>query len=98
MTAEQYRDSYVGPRPLPPPLFNKAIAGGMITRKILRAGVTGTVQMNKSYADLRKKDVYASPEIEYLRNIHPMKPVQIVIYDLYIILKTFSVLLKGEGL
>lgn len=90
--------TFVGPRPLPPALFDKALANGMIAKKILRAGVTGTVQMSKSCADLRNKDIYASLEIEYLRHIHYMNPFYIVFYDLYIIFKTFSVLLKGEGL
>lgn len=90
--------TFVGPRPLPPTLFDKSLKNGMITKKILRAGVTGTVQMNKSYADLRNSEVYSSLEIEYLKNIDKMNAMEILCYDVSIIFKTFSVLLKGEGL
>ncbi len=90
--------TFVGPRPLPPPLFYKSLEHGMIAKKILRAGVTGTVQMNKSFADLGNTQVYSSLEYEYLKNIDKLNALEILCYDISIIYKTFSVLLRGEGL
>jgi len=90
--------TFVGPRPLPPPLFDKSLKNGMIAKKILRAGVTGTVQMNKSCADLSNSEIYSSLEIEYLKNIDKMNALEILCYDISIIFKTFYVLFRGEGL
>jgi len=90
--------TFVGPRPLPPALFEKNLALGMISKKILRAGLTGTVQMNKSILDLTDEEVYAGAEIQYMENIHRMTPFQIFRYDLYIIYRTLYVVLKAEGL
>ena len=90
--------TFVGPRPLPPALYKKNVAKGMISKKILRAGLTGTVQMNKSILDIGDEKIYAKAELEYIENIDKKSPLEIIFYDLYIIYRTVYVVFKAEGL
>ena len=87
----------VGPRPVPPDMARYAIeVEGMVSKKLLRAGLTGMVQVRKLEA--REREVYGQMEREYFEELQRRSAWGIVLYDLGLLWATVPFLLKGENL
>ena len=89
--------TWVGPRPTHPERAREEIEKeGMRSKLVLRAGLTGLVQVQKLEA--RDRGVYCNLEEEYLLEIGRMNALQVVMHDLKIIWQTIPTVLRGEGL
>lgn len=89
--------TWVGPRPTHPERARAEIEDeGMRSKLVLRAGLTGIVQVQK--VEARDRTVYRSLEEEYLRTISQLSPLQVVLHDLNLLIQTVPTILKGEGL
>ncbi|MBN9417487.1 hypothetical protein ABS71_05170 [bacterium SCN 62-11] len=89
--------TWVGPRPTHPERAREEIEKeGMRSKLVLRAGLTGLVQVQKLEA--RDRGVYRNLEEEYLSEIGRMNALQVVLHDLNIIWQTIPTVLRGEGL
>jgi lipopolysaccharide/colanic/teichoic acid biosynthesis glycosyltransferase len=85
--------SLVGPRPWPPELVERQVAEGLTYRNELPAGLTGLAQVSKGSDRL-----YADLDREYLERARTLRGLALARYDLQILLRTISVVLRGEGL
>ena len=89
--------TWVGPRPTHPERARQEIEQeGMRSKLVLRAGMTGLVQVQK--AEARDRGVYRNLEEEYLSKIEDMNALQVVLHDLNILLQTVPTVVRGEGL
>ena len=89
--------TWVGPRPTHPERARQEIEQeGMRSKLVLRAGLTGLVQVQK--AEARDRGVYRNLEEEYLSKIEDMNALQVVLHDLNILLQTVPTVVRGEGL
>ena len=89
--------TWVGPRPTHPERARQEIEQeGMRSKLVLRAGLTGLVQVQK--AEARDRGVYRNLEEEYLSKIEEMSALQVVLHDLHILLQTVPTVVRGEGL
>jgi len=87
----------VGPRPNTPDNARREIfKEGMRSKLVLRAGLTGLVQVFKREA--RDRSVYVNLEDQYLQEISRRSPLGVVLYDLSLLAKTVPMMLRGEGL
>jgi lipopolysaccharide/colanic/teichoic acid biosynthesis glycosyltransferase len=87
----------VGPRPNTPENARREIVvEGMRSKLLLRAGLTGLVQVYKREA--RDRSIYADLERQYLEEIMRRSPLGVVLYDLELLAKTVPMMLRGEGL
>lgn len=89
--------SFVGPRPNVPDKAQREIEQeGMRSKFVLRAGLTGLVQVYKKEAQDRV--LYQKIEEDYLNRIIQANPIQVIWIDLEILWKTVATVLRGEGL
>lgn len=89
--------TWVGPRPTHPERARQEIEEeGMRSKLVLRAGLTGLVQVQK--AEARDRGVYRNLEEEYLVQIQQMNALQVVLHDFNILWQTVPTVLRGEGL
>jgi lipopolysaccharide/colanic/teichoic acid biosynthesis glycosyltransferase len=87
----------VGPRPNVPWKAQKEIhEEGMVSKLILRAGLTGMVQVQKG--DAQDRGIYRSLEDEYLDEVRHRNAWQVVWLDVELLFKTLPFILRGEGL
>jgi lipopolysaccharide/colanic/teichoic acid biosynthesis glycosyltransferase len=85
--------SLVGPRPWPPALVERQRAEGLTYRDEVPAGLTGLAQLSKGSDKL-----YADLDLVYVNRCRTLGSWALVRYDLEILLRTISVLARGEGL
>jgi len=85
--------SLVGPRPWPPELVAAQRAEGITYRDEVPAGLTGLAQLTKG-SDRR----YADLDIAYVERCRTLGSWALVRYDLGILVRTVSVISRGEGL
>ena len=85
--------SLVGPRPWPPELVERQRAEGLTYRDEVPAGLTGLAQLSKGSDKL-----YADLDLVYVNRCRTLGSWALVRYDLGILLRTMSVLARGEGL
>jgi lipopolysaccharide/colanic/teichoic acid biosynthesis glycosyltransferase len=85
--------SLVGPRPWPPPLVAQQLAEGFDYRNRVVAGLTGPAQVSKG-SDQR----YVDLDLEYVEALRTLRSWQLIRYDLRILVRTLTVLARGEGL
>ena len=85
--------SLVGPRPWPPELVERQRAEGLTYRDEVPAGLTGLAQLSKGSDKL-----YADLDLVYVNRCRTLGSWALVRYDLEILLRTVSVLARGEGL
>lgn len=87
--------SFIGPRPKPVAEYQEEIDKGMYRRKVIRAGLSGPVQVLKgtkrTYEDELKADM------DYIEKCRDLSPIEILLTDFSIIIKTIKVLLKRTG-
>ena len=86
--------SFVGPRPVNLEVYNKILAKNVNTKTIIKAGLTGSYQSQKG--ETNKTDVELDKEyINFCQNNSGWK---VVLLDIKIILRTFSVIFRAEGI
>ncbi|MBX3170288.1 MAG: sugar transferase [Candidatus Eremiobacteraeota bacterium] len=89
--------TWVGPRPTHPERAHQEIEDeGMHSKLVLRAGLTGLVQVQKLEA--QDRSVYRNLEEEYLSTIRQLNALQIVLHDWNILLRTVPTVMRGQGL
>jgi lipopolysaccharide/colanic/teichoic acid biosynthesis glycosyltransferase len=87
----------VGPRPNVPWKARREIEEeGMRGKLLLRAGLTGLVQVHKREAQDRER--YRSLEDDYLNEVRHRSALGVVLYDLQLLARTVPFVLRGEGL
>lgn len=88
--------SMVGTRPWTPPDYEKELAKKIYRKKIIKAGITGPVQIHKHNAkEMGGEHMLDNEYIEYQR---AHKGLGIVFYDAKILLLSLWFMLKGQGL
>ena len=88
--------SMVGTRPWTPPDYEKEIAKGIFRKKILKAGLTGPVQVHKH--DEARQGGAHKLDNNYI-NLHCTKNgFGVLMYDIKILILSVVFMLKGEGL
>jgi lipopolysaccharide/colanic/teichoic acid biosynthesis glycosyltransferase len=85
--------SLVGPRPLAVHHYERDLAQGNITRKLLRGGLLGLGHINKGTAEMGNP-IY---EYEYLDYCAHQSSVKLLLLDLKIIYKGIILMSKGGG-
>lgn len=86
--------SWVGPRPFHIDDYNEDVKKGDFRKKVIRAGLTGVVQIHKGDPTSASDVVLDN---EYIRICRSLNPVNLWFYDMKIILKTFKVIIQGKG-
>jgi lipopolysaccharide/colanic/teichoic acid biosynthesis glycosyltransferase len=86
--------SFVGPRPWPPEMVARQVAGGLDYRNVVIAGLTGTAQVTKGATGAR----YADRDLEYVDVLRAGGAWRVVRFDLGILARTIGVLARREGL
>lgn len=88
--------SMVGTRPWTPPDYEKEIAKGIYRKKIIKAGITGPVQIHKHNAKaLGGEHMLDNLYIKYQRE---RSGIRVVLYDIKILLLSLWFMVKGQGL
>ena len=85
--------SFVGPRPLCVSHYNRDVAQGNITRKLLKGGVLGLGHLNKGTTEMGEP-IY---EYEYLHASETATNLELLLLDLRIIKAGVLLVLKGGG-
>jgi lipopolysaccharide/colanic/teichoic acid biosynthesis glycosyltransferase len=88
--------SWVGPRPPAPFEYERELSEGNVRKRLARAGLVGLQQANKGRT--RGFDEEIALDYEYVRRVREMSPVQRLVYDVSILLRTLRVLVEGKGL
>jgi lipopolysaccharide/colanic/teichoic acid biosynthesis glycosyltransferase len=88
--------SWVGPRPPAPFEYERELSEGNVRKRLARAGLVGLQQANKGRT--RSFDEEIALDYEYVARVRAMNPVQRLVYDVSILLRTLRVLFEGKGL
>ncbi len=88
--------SLVGPRPWPVWMYEREIAQGIYRKRILRPGLTGLVQAHKDEAAAMGGSLVLD-EV-YIEACRTLGPVRLLVFDLRVMVDTFGVLARGQGL
>jgi len=88
--------SLVGPRPWNPVDYEKEIAKGIYRKKVIKAGLTGPVQIHKKDAD--KFGGERKLDNDYIEFNRTHSGIRVALHDLNLLGKSFWFMLKGEGL
>lgn len=87
--------SFVGPRPFPVDDYKEDLKRGDMRKKVVRAGLTGVVQMNKG-VDTGKTDV--DMDLEYIKRCRRAGVLGRLFYESGILFRTLQTVLEGKGL
>ncbi|MEA2082011.1 MAG: sugar transferase, partial [Elusimicrobiota bacterium] len=87
--------SWVGPRPFPVDDYENDLRRGDVRKKVIMAGLTGLVQINKG-SRIKRSDVEL--DNEYIKKSRELNPCKLWFYDMQIVLKTLWVIFQGKGL
>uniref|UniRef100_UPI003216DBAD sugar transferase n=1 Tax=uncultured Draconibacterium sp. TaxID=1573823 RepID=UPI003216DBAD len=85
--------SFVGPRPLAVHHYDRDLAQGNVTRRLVRGGLLGYGHVRKGTSEFGKP-LY---EYEYVHRYLHYSPFQLLMTDLYVIWRGIAVVLKGGG-
>ncbi|RIJ47599.1 hypothetical protein D1614_13515 [Maribellus luteus] len=85
--------SFVGPRPLAVHHYERDLAQGNVTRRLIRGGLLGYGHVRKGTSEFGKP-LY---EYEYVYRYLHYSPFQLLMTDLYVIWRGIVVVLKGGG-
>ena len=88
--------SLVGPRPWNSPDYENEIKRGIYRKKVIKAGLTGPVQIHK--LDAKKFGGEYQLDINYINFCRDKRRISILLYDIKILIKSFIFMLKGQGL
>ena len=88
--------SIVGPRPWNPVDYENDVKAGNFRKKVLKAGLTGLVQISKGRNGDHKNGTDLDEKyIELVKNLSPLK---LLLLDLWIMGRSIRLILRGEGL
>lgn len=87
--------SWVGPRPFPVDDYENDLRKGDVRKKVIIAGLTGLVQINKG-SKITRSDVKL--DNEYIRKSRELNSYELWLYDMQIMLRTLWVIFQGKGL
>lgn len=87
--------SFVGPRPFPVDDYEDDLSSGDTRKKLIRAGLTGLVQMYKG-CDTKKTD--RELDEEYIARCREESSLGRFFYELGILLRTVRTVFEGKGL
>ncbi|MBN2407451.1 MAG: sugar transferase [Elusimicrobia bacterium] len=87
--------SIVGPRPFHIEDYEADLKKGDYRKKVIRAGLTGLVQINKGVAGAGTD---RELDNEYIAACRKYGPVRLWFYDIGVIARTLQVLLRAEGI
>ena len=87
--------SLVGPRPWPVAMVREQVAAGLDYRNRVVAGWTGPAQVTKGASDPVS---YAELDLGYVEACRTWTAARLVRYDLGILLRTATVVVRGQGL
>ena len=85
--------SIVGPRPLATCHYERDLAQGNVTRKLLKGGLLGLGHINKGTAEMGNPEY----EYEYVDQYIQRSSWSLLMLDLWIIWKGILVIIKGGG-
>lgn len=85
--------SFVGPRPLAIHHYERDLAQGNVTRKLVRGGLLGYGHIRKGTPEFGKP-IY---EYEYVYRYLHYSPLKLLFTDIYVMWRGFIVVLKGGG-
>jgi len=85
--------SFVGPRPLAIHHYERDLAQGNVTRRLIRGGLLGYGHVRKGTPEFGKP-IY---EYEYVYRYLHYPPIKLLMTDLYVIWRGIVVVLKGGG-
>lgn len=85
--------SFVGPRPLAVHHYERDLAQGNVTRRLIRGGLLGYGHVRKGTSEFGKP-LY---EYRYVHRYLHYSPFQLLMTDLYVIWRGIVVVLKGGG-
>lgn len=85
--------SLVGPRPLAIHHYERDLAQGNVTRKLIRGGLLGYGHVRKGTSDFGKPEF----EYEYVHRYLHYSPFRLLLTDLYVIWRGVLVMSKGGG-
>lgn len=86
--------SFVGPRPLACHHYERDLAQGNVSRKIIKGGLLGLGHIHKGTIEMGSPEY----EYEYIDSYINKSSLNLLLLDLWIIWKGFVVVLKGKGL
>lgn len=86
--------SVVGPRPVNLEVYQKGLQRGLTTKKVIKAGLTGSFQSQKG--STKKTD--AELDAEYVSYCLKNPTWKIVIFDIKIIFRTVFVIFRAQGI
>ena len=88
--------SFVGPRPWNTVDYKNEVARGIFRKRIIKAGLTGLVQISKGQNGDHKNGV--SLDNKYIIFCKNNSSLKILFFDIKILFKSIIILLKGQGL
>ena len=88
--------SLVGPRPWPVQQHREELAQGIYRKRLLRPGLTGLAQAHKDELSAMGGDRVLDEA--YIEACRTLGPVRLLLFDLRVIVDTFKILAKGQGL
>lgn len=86
--------SFVGPRPLACHHFERDLAQGNVTRKIIKGGLLGLGHIHKGTLEMGSPEY----EYEYIDSFLEKSSFDLLLLDLWIVWKGLLVVIKGKGL
>ena len=88
--------SLVGPRPWNPVDYQAEIQRGVYRKKVIKAGLTGLVQIAKSKNGNHQPGL--DLDEQYIDLVKTLSPFKLLLLDVWILCQSFKLILKGEGL
>lgn len=88
--------SFVGTRPYPLGAYQQELKRGVLRKKIIRAGLTGPVQINKGRFKYPDEDIHL--DNEYIHKVRTLSPFRLFFCDVKILIQSIAKVYKGEGL
>ena len=88
--------SFIGPRPVPAPMYREILKQGYQCKRVLRAGLGGPVQVLKG--QWKKYGSYLDADEDLIADYSRRSAVGVVILDLAIMWRTFRKAQEGDGL
>ena len=86
--------SFVGPRPVNPKIYQELLARGIKTKSLIKAGLTGPYQSHKGEAGVNQDELDRG-YINFCLNNPGWKIVRL---DIKIILRTFLIIFRAQGI
>ena len=86
--------SFVGPRPVNPEIYQELLARGVKTKFLVRAGLTGPYQAHKGEPGVNQDKL----DRGYINFCFNNPGWRIVFFDIKIILRTFLIIFRAQGI